>query len=214
MVDKAQSQSSPIVWVALVLTLAAVAWTAMQESEVEDVDLVQETRPVTTAREISDSQADSLLENEEKVAVKQNAYAWQQIDRDADHQRIKDIFAPKSWVVKPKVVARNTQPAPPPAPTAPPLPFTYMGKLDQGADGVQVFLMQNDKVLTVRVGDKVNRQWRLDHESESMLTFTFMPLEQQAQLSKSASRRRPVPPTANGRIPAFNGRSRMQNARF
>jgi len=187
MVAKAQAtQSSPLIWVALLLTLVAVAWTAMQEEEIDTaVDLVN-TKSITISSNVTEAREDGLLTNEKKVAMAET-YAWQQINREVNTKEIKNIFNPHSWEVKPKLV--KTKPLPPPPPTAPPLPFTYMGKLDQDSDGVQVFLLQGDKVLTVNVGSNVNQLWRLDGESDVDLVFTYLPLDQQKVLRKNASGR-------------------------
>lgn len=205
MVSKVKSsQSSPLIWVALLITLGAVIWTAMQDESATGADdlLAEPTARVQSGNIASDS-GDGLLDNETKVAI-QAIYPWQQVDRVLETKGIKDLFASHSWEEKKKVV--KTKPTPPPPPQAPPLPFTYMGKLDQGTEGVQVFLMQSDKVLTVSVGENVNQLWRLDEESESGLTFTYIPLDQQKMMSKGASGSTNM---TNGR---FNQRPRNSSA--
>lgn len=204
MVSKATSQSSPLIWVALLLTLAAVAWTAMQSDEINGADdLLAEPAERIQSANLQNQNKDVLLSNETKVAMKPS-YPWQQINRELETKGIKDLFASHSWEEKQKVV--KIKPLPPPPPQAPPLPFTYMGKIDQG-DGVQVFLMQNNKVLTVNVGENVNNLWRLDAESDAGLTFTYIPLDKQKRMSKGASSSRTN--AVNGQ---FRPRPRNQSA--
>lgn len=89
-----------------------------------------------------------------------------------------DAFAMRSW--------RPPPPPPPkvkpPAPTAPPLPYTYLGKLVEG-EAIIVFLARAGQNVTVRVGDRVDGQYRIDAVSESALELTYLPLDQKQTLS-------------------------------
>jgi hypothetical protein len=97
-----------------------------------------------------------------------------------------DLFRGHAWYVPPpppKPVAVKLEPPPPPA--APPVPFFYMGKLEQAPQATQVFLTANNKVLSVTVGKNVDTLWRLDKEEANTLTFTYLPLGLAKQLSKA-----------------------------
>ncbi len=65
--------------------------------------------------------------------------------------------------------------APPPA--APPLPFTYMGKLMSGGD-LAVFLVQGERNLVVHEGDTIDSLYRVERISEADITLLFLPLNQ------------------------------------
>jgi hypothetical protein len=67
--------------------------------------------------------------------------------------------------------------APPPAPAAPPLPFTYLGKLVEG-DDVAVFLSRGDRNLIVRQGETIDSMYRVELIAESAITLTYLPLNQ------------------------------------
>lgn len=72
--------------------------------------------------------------------------------------------------------------APPPAPMAPPLPYTYMGKLsDQGE--LAVFLTRNGKPYVARPGDVLDGQYRVDAIRPPVLELTYLPLEQKQTLN-------------------------------
>jgi hypothetical protein len=72
--------------------------------------------------------------------------------------------------------------APPPAPMAPPLPYTYMGKLsDQGQ--LAVFLTRNGKPYVARPGDVLDGQYRVDAIRPPVLELTYLPLEQKQTLN-------------------------------
>jgi hypothetical protein len=61
-----------------------------------------------------------------------------------------------------------------------------VGKLENSPKGTQVFLMENNKLFSVLMGEKINAQWRLDSEDASSIRLTFIPLELKQVLSKSA----------------------------
>ena len=68
-----------------------------------------------------------------------------------------NLFAVQSWYV----------PAPPPpprsaavvVPTAPPLPFAFLGSYARGTEKPVFFLTRGDVVYDVRAGDTIDRQW-------------------------------------------------------
>ena len=97
-----------------------------------------------------------------------------------------DLFKGHAWYVPPpppKPVPVKVEPPPPPA--APPVPFFYIGKLEQAPQAAQVFLTGNNKVLSVTVGKNVDSLWRLDKEEANILTFTYLPLGLTKTLSKA-----------------------------
>jgi hypothetical protein len=90
-----------------------------------------------------------------------------------------DPFHTLSWESVAQEEARKSAPplSPPPAPKAPPLPFTYMGKLIE--DGrIVVFLTQGDRNLIVRLGDTIDGTYRVDAVTEQHLSLTYLPLKQ------------------------------------
>ena len=107
--------------------------------------------------------------------------ASDQIPRSATSKVvIKDIFGVKSWAPPPpKVVARAPAPAPlpppPPAPSAPPLPFKYLGKLDD-ATTLKAFLNRGDKVYVVTVGEIIDNTYRVESIKAGQMTLIYMPL--------------------------------------
>jgi len=101
-------------------------------------------------------------------------------------KKTQDLFKGHAWYVPPpppKPVPVKVEPPPPPA--APPVPFFYMGKLEQAPQATQVFLTSNNKVLSVMVGKNVDTLWRLDKEEANSLTFTYLPLDLTKVLSKA-----------------------------
>jgi len=98
-----------------------------------------------------------------------------QLRREAAAGEPENVFASKSWYVPPP------PPPPPPVvvapvvPTAPPLPFTYLG---QYADaGKPIFLLvKGDRILTVKEGEVIDGNYRVDGIAGSKLGLTYLPL--------------------------------------
>lgn len=83
-----------------------------------------------------------------------------------------DIFTNKSWYVPPPVT-----PQPPPKPTAPPLPFTFLGRMIENGVAV-VFVSNRDSNQVVRVGEVVDRVWRVDAIEATRMVLTYLPLNE------------------------------------
>ena len=78
---------------------------------------------------------------------------------------------------KPGAAARSAQVVVAPPPSAPPLPFTYMGKLMSGGD-LAVFLVQGERNLVVHEGDTIDSLYRVERIAEGDITLLFLPLNQ------------------------------------
>jgi hypothetical protein len=88
--------------------------------------------------------------------------------------RTDDAFAPRSWrKPAPKLAAANAVVVVPP-PTAPPLPFVYMGKL-LSDEANAVFLTQGERNLIVHEGDVIDAIYRVGKLSDAGLTFIHLP---------------------------------------
>lgn len=88
------------------------------------------------------------------------------------------LFGTQSWVPPPPPPAKETgKPLPPPPPSAPPLPFSYIGR--QGEDGRwEVFVARGDKTYIVKEQSVVDGIYRVDAITPSSITFTYLPLSQ------------------------------------
>ena len=184
----------------LALTVIATAWTALQgdsdnanaEIELQPISpkkqsILKLTAPISIVDQ--GSKIDQTLAPEQAALVtypsNQTALIpWQQLKREPIKTATHDLFKVHSWLVLPPV--KKVKPMPPPPPTAPPVPFIYMGKLDNTPTGTQVFLMANNLLYTTIKGAKINQQWRFDGEEGELLRFTYLPLSLQQTLSKFA----------------------------
>jgi len=94
-----------------------------------------------------------------------------------------DLFDTPGWA--PEAIERAEQMAiqkrvaaePPAPPRAPPLPFTFFGRLLDG-DRRQVFLTHRNQTLIVGKGETFDRVYRLDRIEDETLHFTYLPLGQ------------------------------------
>lgn len=86
-----------------------------------------------------------------------------------------DLFSSRSIYPAPP---RQPQPAPP---SAPPLPFRFMGKLVEG-DSVTLFLVIGNQDYSVSLNDVLNNTYRLDQINEDSAVFTYLPLDTQQTL--------------------------------
>ncbi len=87
--------------------------------------------------------------------------------------------APPARAVQPAAIAEAAAPA---APQAPPLPFTFLGRMVDGG-AVAYFLEYGERVLVVRPGQTVDQTYSFDSVGAGALTFTFLPLKQQQTLT-------------------------------
>ena len=64
--------------------------------------------------------------------------------------------------------------APPSPPPAPPLPFVYLGKAIE--DGkLEIFLGRGERSYSVRAGQKIDDEYRVDKLTQNSVSFTYLP---------------------------------------
>jgi hypothetical protein len=173
----------------LALTFIATVWTAMHDkspNENESVELVGvgTTNKSRDAVDIHRRKSDSHQATNLKRDVQDNLIPWQKLKRAPLQGKPNDVFKVHSWVVV--LPVKKVKPALPPPPVAPPVPFIYMGKLEDTPKGTLVFLMASNKLYSVVKGENVDQLWRLDTEDTNFVHLTYLPLGLTQILSKSA----------------------------
>lgn len=112
----------------------------------------------------------------------------------------KDLFPAVSWTAKAQEEAQRNAPPPPPPPKvkpqAPPLPFTFMGRMIDGGQQI-VFLVNGDRNLVVREGETFAGSYRVDKIDDQAVTLTYLPLRQKQRLAFASE----SPPRATGAAP-------------
>lgn len=157
-------QRGLVLAVLLMGTLSAAAWVRegdkSGDSEIVEAPARKAATPKPAASERSQPAADRV--HLEKLHARAQA------------GKADDAFAIRSWrKPPPKVPAANVAVAPTP-PSAPPLPFAYLGRLETG-DARQVFVTQGERNLILHEGDTLDSTYRVEKFSESGVTFLHMP---------------------------------------
>jgi hypothetical protein len=102
-----------------------------------------------------------------------------------------DPFAPRGWQAPPAPVQATPPPAPPvPAPPVaagpPPLPFQFMGRLDD--DGVEVvYVSQGERSWAVRTGETLDGTYKVLNLEPQRIEFEYLPTGMRQTLSLPAS---------------------------
>jgi hypothetical protein len=85
-----------------------------------------------------------------------------------------NAFGTTTWYVPPPPPP-PAPPPPPPVPTAPPMPFTYLGRYEDALTRL-VILTKGERMYTVAEGDVIENMYRIERVTTSMVEMTYMPL--------------------------------------
>lgn len=97
--------------------------------------------------------------------------------------RVQDAFAAAAWDGAPAASAPPAGPAPPRvAATAPPPPFRFLGRYDDGATAT-VALLAGERVYIASAGHVIDGTWRLDRLGPQELELTYLPLQLKQTMS-------------------------------
>lgn len=89
------------------------------------------------------------------------------------------LFGRQDWTPPPPPPPK---PAPPPPPSAPPLPFTVIGKsLEDGK--WEVYLASGERTQAATEGAVLDGAWRVERIAPPLMTLTYLPLNQVQQLN-------------------------------
>ncbi|MEI7970037.1 MAG: hypothetical protein WCJ69_13720 [Betaproteobacteria bacterium] len=160
---------------AAVLTLAAVQWVDGNETPAPSRSPADEAPPL--ARRATAPVAAEPVPELDLSRLKRSARV-----------RPADAFAARSWDPPPRrlspreLEAERAAAPPPPPPEAPPLPFSYVGRLADG-DSVTVFLSREGRDLAAARGEVFEGSYRIDEVTDARVVFTYLPLAQRQVLS-------------------------------
>lgn len=166
----------------LTLTVACTAWLALQPAE----EAAQPERAGRNAVPVIALSPGSKAIDGQSARRSQEAAAveWPA----APAQRALPWPTPSSaallaWSTPPPAVAlvAATAPEAPPAPVAPPFPYTLIGYFDDGQP--RALLMGPMNTIAAKAGDVVDGQWRVDDVQPRMVSATWLPGGQQKTLS-------------------------------
>lgn len=182
--------------VVLFITVLAAVWTSISSEEPVSEDTLlarptlNEVRHQTSKNNSSTSNIKlrQPIEPNAKIANNmQPAQALQLASRNYS-PTVKNMFGIQTWVpplTKKELQAQKAQQiqlASQP-PVAPPLPFKYVGKVEE-EDNVKYFLLQQNKLINIEMGQLVDAQWRLVSEDLQYLNWIYVPFDQPKSLTK------------------------------
>lgn len=162
---------------------------ALMAGEAEVVDAV--ARPANSQRGRAQAATSALSAGPQASAVQLERLASRQraldrVDRDAEPATASG-FDPASWQPLPSQAQAAAAAEPPAAPVAPPFPYAYLGGLSE--NGVRTtFFTQGERVLPVKAGDTVDAVYRVDQMTETLMTLTYLPLNQSLTLALRSHR--------------------------
>jgi hypothetical protein len=93
-----------------------------------------------------------------------------------------DAFGSRDWTPPPPPPPKPVPAPPPPPPTAPPLPFTVLGKAVANGEW-EVFLARGSETLIVHNKTVIDGMYRIDAIAPPSMTLTYLPLNQVQQLN-------------------------------
>jgi hypothetical protein len=92
-----------------------------------------------------------------------------------------DVFAPKSWAAAPRPAAPAPPPGPSPQALAPPIPFHYIGQIE-GRKGLTIVLSRGAESFSVRAGEAIDQNYRVENVSPVAVTLVYLPLNERQAL--------------------------------
>jgi hypothetical protein len=159
----------------MVSTLVAAAWVHNAPDD-KGTDIVAAVAEKASSK--TDSSASPVAEPGERHASATSGTPQVNLDRLTTRDAgapVRDPFALPAPKVRKRLPGNATANAPAPAPVAPPMPFTYMGKLHSGPE-TNVFLTQGDRSLIVHEGDTIDSIYRVEHITDNDITLVYLPL--------------------------------------
>ncbi len=168
-----------LLWGGLLVTLGLVYWVSQTPDDVPEADDIVMRRPASDSQATTERvKATGAAPSDVQASpITNTGFVWQ---RPAIAPKVRHpLFEAHAWLPPP------LKPVPPPPPVAPPLPFSYVGSMEEMPEGHTVILMQQKKLLMPKMGTQVTPQWRLDREDAQSVYFTYLPLNQPKLLSKT-----------------------------
>jgi hypothetical protein len=102
--------------------------------------------------------------------VNSNARAWA-IEKDA-----KDLFYVKPIIVESPTKPKSVIIEPPPQPVAPPLPFIYLGKMNEEGK-VTVFVSMAGRNFALKGGEIIDGVYAVQSIDAQSIVFNYLPLK-------------------------------------
>ncbi len=133
----------------------------------------------------------AFAEGNSTAAPAKPGIALDKLKRVSQKKAAKNLFAAKSWAGSPRQHPQNRdvpvevpQAAAPAAEVAPPIPFSYVGRmLDAESGKLVLYLAKNAIPYLVSVGDVIDGKYRVEGVTEEELTLIYLPLNTKQTLT-------------------------------
>lgn len=109
----------------------------------------------------------------------------EKLKRPRGEEAIANLFAPREVALPAASIVGKGGPAAPPVPTAPPLPFQYLGHVIDG-DRLSVFLARGEDSYSVEAGQTIEGRYRVETITDTAVTFTYLPMGKRQVLAVPA----------------------------
>ncbi|MBS1133494.1 MAG: uncharacterized protein H6R02_635 [Burkholderiaceae bacterium] len=153
-----------------------------------DIEVIEATRPAPDSNSASDSlpASDSKAAPDSKLATP-SAESTPPVSRGRiATEGAGDAFRMASWTPPPPPPPPPAAPPPPPPPpTAPPLPFSFVGLLEQKSSRPTAFLAKGEALVIAGVGDVIDGTYRVESLSPTGVVVTYLPLSQKQTVGPS-----------------------------
>ena len=174
------TRQSILIWAALLITLA-LSWHTYQQEQAQKLG----KQVVLPTRVLSQQQA----QQQSFAPIINNAQPLTLSARQSVQSQI-DLFAVPNQAIQ-IAATKKTQPASKaPPPSAPPLPFQYLGRINT-TDNKGVLLNINNEVTPIQTGDILLGQYLVQAITESetgvQVQFLYQPLQQVQTLTASTT---------------------------
>lgn len=166
--------SRSTIFLGLMLTGSLAVASLMREEESHVVDIVLPAVRVASYKSIDDKRAVLPTLQLDKLKRAETA------------EPERNPFAGKSWYVPPPALPSPIIVAVPKEverPSAPSLPFSYMGQIQEQGERAVVFLTQGTRAYSVRAGEDIDDLYRLESVSPTRLVLVYLPLNIRQALS-------------------------------
>lgn len=174
----------------LIITILLSIW-LKQNEDTNTQDSIEVINKSSTNNKMSQHRKGSRQAEDESAVL--DIKKWREKNAIFNDSKV-DLFSKSNWkseqleAIKAEQEERLAEAAEaeviePPKP--PELPYTYFGQIKENEQASYIILMQGTKMVTTRVGEVINQNWRVDAEDERSIKFTYLPMDEVVMLPKN-----------------------------
>ena len=179
--NKSLSRRMLILSAGLAVTVVSTAWVSGREKDLS-VDLLPSVSKRVSLHDVNTRETPLLL-------VK-----LPDLPKQAHRHQIRDLFAVASTEAPTAVPRMPLAPplSPPPSvptveplplqPTAPPVPYRYLGRIQDNNGPWRAFLLKGNEIKIAEVGDMLEDIYRIEKISDDKIDLMYLPMNMQTVL--------------------------------